>query len=221
MHWYRYQSDAVPVLSPAEANPRATQFPHFGTSALSFKPRFSGSEIRFCPPLLLAEAEHRGLALSHRLRLRAAALFLCSKHGDHSTHKKKKPSPPPPPAEPKKQTLGAGGSKKKPGDEIEEIFRGRKAEKRKHPSSSSSSSCCPNTGKEETLKGTGMERNIKDEKKKKKAKAKNGAAEDGAEARAKRRRTADGLLIYSERELGINPDAGGTPLCPFDCSCCF
>ncbi|OAY66794.1 hypothetical protein ACMD2_20242, partial [Ananas comosus] len=59
-----------------------------------------------------------------------------------------------------------------------------------------------------------MERNIKDEKKKKKAKAKNGAAEDGAEARAKRRRTADGLLIYSERELGINPDAGGTPLCP-------
>ena len=44
-------------------------------------------------------------------------------------------------------------------------------------------------------------------------------------------------MIYKEAELGINPEAGGesvcmkknrvklmragTPLCPFDCDCCF
>ena len=37
-----------------------------------------------------------------------------------------------------------------------------------------------------------------------------------------RRKTGDGLPIYSAEELGVsNPDAGGTSLCPFDCSCCF
>ncbi|KAH9610240.1 hypothetical protein KSS87_022822 [Heliosperma pusillum] len=37
-----------------------------------------------------------------------------------------------------------------------------------------------------------------------------------------RRRTNDGFVIYSADELGINKkDAGQTPLCPFDCSCCF
>ncbi|XP_048493780.1 uncharacterized protein C6G9.01c-like [Beta vulgaris subsp. vulgaris] len=37
-----------------------------------------------------------------------------------------------------------------------------------------------------------------------------------------RRRTNDGLAIYSEEELRINKqDAGSTGLCPFDCSCCF
>ncbi|KAG7037726.1 SPAC6G9.01c, partial [Cucurbita argyrosperma subsp. argyrosperma] len=37
-----------------------------------------------------------------------------------------------------------------------------------------------------------------------------------------RKKTGDGLKIYTEEELGIgSADAGGTPLCPFDCSCCF
>ncbi|XP_011097115.1 uncharacterized protein C6G9.01c [Sesamum indicum] len=37
-----------------------------------------------------------------------------------------------------------------------------------------------------------------------------------------RKKTADGLAIYTEDELGIgNPEAGGTSLCPFDCNCCF
>ncbi|GAB4837122.1 hypothetical protein Ancab_002033 [Ancistrocladus abbreviatus] len=37
-----------------------------------------------------------------------------------------------------------------------------------------------------------------------------------------RRKTQDGLAIYTEEDLGINrKDAGNTPLCPFDCSCCF
>jgi hypothetical protein len=37
-----------------------------------------------------------------------------------------------------------------------------------------------------------------------------------------RKKTEDGLTIYTEEELGISKgDAGSTPLCPFDCSCCF
>lgn len=34
------------------------------------------------------------------------------------------------------------------------------------------------------------------------------------------RKTEEGFLIYKEAELKIDPEAGGTPLCPFDCDCC-
>jgi hypothetical protein len=34
------------------------------------------------------------------------------------------------------------------------------------------------------------------------------------------RKTEEGFLIYKEAELDIDPEAGGTPLCPFDCECC-
>jgi hypothetical protein len=37
-----------------------------------------------------------------------------------------------------------------------------------------------------------------------------------------RKKTSDGLTVYSEEELGFGKkEAGGTPLCPFDCHCCF
>ncbi|ESQ41142.1 hypothetical protein EUTSA_v10014970mg [Eutrema salsugineum] len=37
-----------------------------------------------------------------------------------------------------------------------------------------------------------------------------------------RKRTKDGLPVFTEDELGINKAyAGDTPLCPFDCNCCF
>lgn len=36
-----------------------------------------------------------------------------------------------------------------------------------------------------------------------------------------RRKTDDGLNIYKEDELGISNVGGDTPLCPFDCECCF
>lgn len=37
-----------------------------------------------------------------------------------------------------------------------------------------------------------------------------------------RKRTEDGLLVFTEDELGINKaNAGNTRLCPFDCQCCF
>ncbi|KAI5991643.1 hypothetical protein EDD15DRAFT_2276598 [Pisolithus albus] len=36
-----------------------------------------------------------------------------------------------------------------------------------------------------------------------------------------RRKTDEGYSIYKEDELGIGNSGGDTPLCPFDCSCCF
>jgi len=36
-----------------------------------------------------------------------------------------------------------------------------------------------------------------------------------------RRKTEEGWSIYKEDELGIGDDGGDTPLCPFDCDCCF
>ncbi|CAL8470713.1 g10255 [Coccomyxa elongata] len=35
-----------------------------------------------------------------------------------------------------------------------------------------------------------------------------------------RRKTADGLTLYTEDELNTGK-GGDTPLCPFDCKCCF
>jgi len=36
-----------------------------------------------------------------------------------------------------------------------------------------------------------------------------------------RKRTEEGWNIYEEAELDIRDDGGDTPLCPFDCDCCF
>ncbi|WFD18119.1 hypothetical protein MCAP1_000331 [Malassezia caprae] len=35
-----------------------------------------------------------------------------------------------------------------------------------------------------------------------------------------RKRTEEGFRIFTEDELRLN-EGGGTPLCPFDCDCCF
>ncbi|KAI0094716.1 hypothetical protein BDY19DRAFT_37973 [Irpex rosettiformis] len=35
------------------------------------------------------------------------------------------------------------------------------------------------------------------------------------------RTTEEGFSIYKEDELGISQEGGDTPLCPFDCQCCF
>lgn len=35
------------------------------------------------------------------------------------------------------------------------------------------------------------------------------------------RRTEEGYAIYDEEELGLAKYGGNTPLCPFDCDCCF
>lgn len=38
---------------------------------------------------------------------------------------------------------------------------------------------------------------------------------------SQRARTEEGFPIYTEDELRMNCDGGDTPLCPFDCDCCF
>jgi len=62
-----------------------------------------------------------------------------------------------------------------------------------------------------------------DFKKKKKEKALIEAERKKEEEKnPKRKFTEDGLPIFTEDELKINnPKAGTTPLCPFECDCCF
>lgn len=93
----------------------------------------------------------------------------------------------------------------KPVNEIEEIFRSAKKKRKELPPPLSSSA-------EKKV-------NKKSQKKKIKKESKNSGEEGSLR---KRRKTADGLSIYSAEELGVgNPNAGGTALCPFDCSCCY
>ncbi|GLT25545.1 hypothetical protein SLA2020_006670 [Shorea laevis] len=97
---------------------------------------------------------------------------------------------------------------KKAGNEIDEIFSGKK---RKRPD------------QEKTEKPKGDEGSKPKSKKKNKDKSKGGSKEGGTIDPARpRKKTETGLVIYTEEELGINKsNAGGTPLCPFDCDCCF
>ncbi|XP_024012181.1 uncharacterized protein C6G9.01c [Eutrema salsugineum] len=88
------------------------------------------------------------------------------------------------------------------GIEIDEIFGGRK--KKKIP---------------ELEKPESKEEVAKKERKRKRNEL------DGFNNNPKsrpRKRTKDGLPVFTEDELGINKAyAGDTPLCPFDCNCCF
>ncbi|XP_020215322.1 uncharacterized protein C6G9.01c [Cajanus cajan] len=100
---------------------------------------------------------------------------------------------------------------KKAGNEIDEIFAGKKRKK----------SEMEKTGKP----GEVTKKTYKTKKKKKNVKRKTDGADDGEFAdppSRPRKKTEDGFSVYTEEELGINnTDAGNTPLCPFDCSCCF
>ncbi|SAM82144.1 uncharacterized protein UBRO_04443 [Ustilago bromivora] len=40
-------------------------------------------------------------------------------------------------------------------------------------------------------------------------------------ATSARKRTEDGLRIFTAAELRLGEGSGGTPDCPFDCQCCF
>ncbi|KAK9274113.1 hypothetical protein L1049_018927 [Liquidambar formosana] len=95
---------------------------------------------------------------------------------------------------------------KKRGNEIDEIFSAKKRKKREQE-------------KAEKLKEDVSEKPKKIKKKKSKGAKEGGFVEPTSRPRKK---TEDGLTVYREEELGIGKaDAGGTPLCPFDCSCCF
>ncbi|KAK6248997.1 hypothetical protein QUC31_020562 [Theobroma cacao] len=98
---------------------------------------------------------------------------------------------------------------KKAGNEIDEIFAGKK---RKKPEQKKADK--PNGDEISKPKPLMKKKNKKSEETK----------EEGSQEPSSRprKRTADGFAIYTEEELGINKsDVGSTPLCPFDCDCCF
>lgn len=111
-----------------------------------------------------------------------------------------------------KQKKPPPSTSKKPVDEIDTIFSSTK--KRKKP-------------EQQRKKVEGEEGNRNDNQTKKvftKVKNVRGSKDDlfGATPSRSRKKTSDGLAIYTEEELGINrTDAGSTSLCPFDCDCCF
>ncbi|XP_030544198.2 uncharacterized protein LOC115750783 [Rhodamnia argentea] len=101
----------------------------------------------------------------------------------------------------------ASTATKKSNDEIDDIFASKKRKKSEK-----------GDAKKPAENGSG---NTKKMKKKKKEKGLTQSALGDQPSRP-RKKTVDGLTIYTEDELGISKaDAGGTPLCPFDCSCCF
>ncbi|KAF5743204.1 hypothetical protein HS088_TW09G01269 [Tripterygium wilfordii] len=102
----------------------------------------------------------------------------------------------------------ASSTPKKPGNEIDEIFSGKRKKK-------------PEQKKTEKANGDlSVKAKVMKKKNKKSKEAKEASISDPPSQ--SRRRTEDGLSIYSEEELGLGKaDAGSTPLCPFDCECCF
>ncbi|KAH7533036.1 hypothetical protein FEM48_Zijuj04G0087300 [Ziziphus jujuba var. spinosa] len=121
-------------------------------------------------------------------------------------------------------------SLKKRTSEIDEIFAGKK---RKEPITEKTEEANEDLNSKPKKMKKKNDKRFKDEEanedlnsKPKKMKKKNDKRfkdEDPADSSSRpRKKMQDGLNIYTEEELGINKgDAGGTPLCPFDCSCCF
>lgn len=101
--------------------------------------------------------------------------------------------------------------RKKMGSEIDEIFAAKKKKKPENNEKKTSTSEKPRKVSSSTkVKSNG-----------KKSRSLNENEGVGPTSRS-RRKTADGLTLYTEEELGFGKsDAGGTPLCPFDCDCCF
>ena len=143
------------------------------------------------------------------------------------------------------EVSGAAMGKKRRADDIDDIFalaRQRKAEggseggkqqqARKAQSDKPSMGKGVLSGSEAVTPDAGTVLNGGAERAKKKAGGSRRAEEaEGATGRGKRggslgtgsqRRTAEGYRVYRAEELGWNKaNAGGTPLCPFDCDCCF
>ncbi|KAG8062214.1 hypothetical protein GUJ93_ZPchr0003g17155 [Zizania palustris] len=120
-------------------------------------------------------------------------------------------------------------NKNKATNEIDDIFQANEIDDIFQATKSSSKKRKPRQQGEEEAVGAKRpkerpEEGKKSKKGKKGSKGKDRDTDDDEEGEEKRprRRTADGLAIYSADELRFGKvDAGGTPLCPFDCDCCF
>ncbi|KAL8209862.1 hypothetical protein R6Q57_006594 [Mikania cordata] len=98
------------------------------------------------------------------------------------------------------------------GQEIDEIF----SKKRKKPEQQKTCKLNKKKGKDSK-----DDERVTQKKKKNKSGGSNVDMFENEQPARPRRKTADGLAIYTEEELGFGKaDAGGTPLCPFDCECC-
>lgn len=97
----------------------------------------------------------------------------------------------------------------KAGNEIDEIFSAKKRKK-------------PEQKKVDKANVNGEEKpKLTTKKKKKKSKEDEEGRSTDPPSRS-RKKTEDGLTIYTEEELGFSKSSGGgTALCPFDCDCCF
>ncbi|KAJ6745695.1 GROWTH FACTOR 2 [Salix koriyanagi] len=97
----------------------------------------------------------------------------------------------------------------KAGNEIDEIFSAKKRKK-------------PEQKKVDKANVNGEEKpKLTTKKKKKKSKEDDEGRSTDPPSRS-RKKTEDGLTIYTEEELGFSKSSGGgTALCPFDCDCCF
>ncbi|CAN1185776.1 Uncharacterized protein C6G9.01c [Linum perenne] len=134
------------------------------------------------------------------------------------------------------------GTKKKAVNEIDKIFSGKK--RKDQSQGSSTSDACVKKKKavnEIDLIFAGKKRKSQSQEKidssselkktkstEKKGKKKKSFQEEeerrftGTGGGKSRRKTADGLTIYTEEELGMTKsEGGGSSLCPFDCDCCF
>ncbi|WCJ40332.1 hypothetical protein M5689_021255 [Euphorbia peplus] len=92
---------------------------------------------------------------------------------------------------------------KKASKEIDDIFAGKK---RKKP-------------EKETEEESKKSKSVKKKNTKKSKESEEGRFTDPPSR--SRKKTEDGFTVYTEEELGIKSNGGGTKLCPFDCDCCF
>ena len=95
---------------------------------------------------------------------------------------------------------GSGSSRKKSKSSIDDIFSGLSDKKKKR--------------KREEEKSLLKEKSAK-------LKKKNLYAEGRSKMMPLRVDEDSGFNVYSEDALNLNKVSGGTPLCPFDCYCCF
>ncbi|CAN0841342.1 Uncharacterized protein C6G9.01c [Linum grandiflorum] len=113
---------------------------------------------------------------------------------------------------------GTNQKGKKPVNEIDLIFAGKKRKKNQSQEKSDVANCSS-----ESKKAKSSEEKGKGKKKKRMEDEEERRFVDRAGGSKSRRKTADGLTIYTEEELGLGQSegGGGTGLCPFDCDCCY
>ncbi|KAM0848345.1 hypothetical protein ACQ4PT_054441 [Festuca glaucescens] len=129
---------------------------------------------------------------------------------------KQKPNAPKPSEKQATTTAAMKPKKQKESNEIDDIFQATKPDKKRKPQEEGDVAEGDKKPKKSKAEGAS-----KKTKKEIRGKGNEPGHEEFVQKRP-RRRTNDGLTIYSADELGFGKaDAGGTALCPFDCDCCF